>query len=148
MLMALDVNMTSSRNILSPLLFVALLLMAAASCRQSGNIHRNGPFIEFTDTVLDFGDVSLNDTLRFSFSFTNTGDAGLLLWGVQPDCGSCTKVAYPTDTIAPGQSGSIDVTFNGANKYGLGPHEFYIHVRTNTNKQYSDLLFTTYFSSL
>jgi hypothetical protein len=30
----------------------------------------------------------------------------------------------------------------------LGPHDFYIHVRTNTEKQYNDLLFTTYFSSL
>ena len=145
--MAFVDKMTSLRNILFPLLSVVLLLMATASCRQKGN-GRPQAVIEFADTVLDLGEVALSDTLRFSYHYTNSGDAGLLLWGVQPDCGSCTHVAYSTDTIAPGESGEIAVTFNGANKYGLGPHDFYIHVRTNTEKQYNDLLFTTYFSSL
>ena len=145
--MASVVKMHSLRNMTFLLLSVVLLLIAAASCRQKGS-SRPQAVIEFTDTVLDLGEVSLSDTLRFSYHFTNTGDAGLLLWGVQPDCGSCTHVAFSTDTIAPGESGEIAVTFNGANKYGLGSHEFYIHVRTNTEKQYTDLLFTTYFSSL
>ena len=148
MLTAFADNMTKRRSIPLLLLFPALLLLlATVSCRQKKS-GKPRAAIEFADTVLDLGSVSLSDTLRFSYRFTNTGDAGLLLWGVQPDCGSCTHVAYPTDTIAPGESGEIAVTFNGANKYGMGSHEFYIHVRTNTIKQYTDLLFTTYFSSL
>lgn len=87
----------------------------------------------------------MTEIQHFSYRFTNVGDSGLVLLGVQPDCNSCTKVAFPSDTIAPGHSGEIQVTFDGSERFVHGPHQFYIHVHSNSAKAYQDLEFRTDF---
>ena len=46
-----------------------------------------------------------------SFEFTNTGDEPLIIKNVQSTCG-CTVPSKPTEPIAPGKTGKIDVKYN------------------------------------
>ena len=91
------------------------------------------------------GLIPLEETQHFSYKFKNTGTSGLLLEGVEPDCGACTQVEFPKDTINPGQEGIIQVTFDGTGRYVSGPHEFFIHVKTNTRRTYINLSFLANF---
>ncbi|MBQ9285186.1 MAG: DUF1573 domain-containing protein [Bacteroidaceae bacterium] len=131
-------------NYILPLMAVALL-SATASCRHGNEKLAHGALIQFEDTILDLGDVPLTEIQHFSFRFTNVGDSGLVLLGVQPDCNSCTKVEFPSDTIPPGGSEEIHVTFDGSERFIHGPHQFYIHVHSNSAKAYQDLEFRTDF---
>ena len=102
------------------------------------------PQIHFEDTIVDLGQFPLAEHKEFSFRFTNTGTSGLVIEGVEPGC-VCTEVSYPSDTIPAGEGGEIRVFFNGEGRFLDGPHDFYIHVKSNTKPKYTDLLFTTDF---
>lgn len=133
--------MARQRFIIVYMLSALLLLTAAVACRQTASPQKHGPEIQYEDTVLNLGIVSLTEVQHFRYKFKNVGDQGLLIWHVEPDCGGCTKVEFPTDTIYPGQSGEIKVAFDAHERYTDGLHEFYIHVHTNTDRQYQDLTF-------
>lgn len=70
--------------------------------------------IEFKakDNTIDYGTVSKDsdDGVR-SFEFTNTGNEPLIITNVQSTCG-CTVPTRPTEPIAPGKTGKIDVKYN------------------------------------
>ncbi len=89
-------------------ILLALLLMNVALFAQKG------PKIEFKDkdNTIDYGTVNKDDDsgLR-SFEFTNTGDEPLIITNVQSTCG-CTIPTKPTEPIAPGKTGKIDVKYN------------------------------------
>ena len=121
------------------------MLCILFSCDHRTKSQKHGAVIQFEDTIIDLGEVSLAEVQYFSYHFTNVGDSGLVLLGVQPDCNSCTQVEFPSDTILPGYGGEISVTFDGSKRFVHGPHEFYIHVHSNTSKPYQDLEFKTDF---
>lgn len=50
---------------------------------------------------------------KYSFKFTNTGTAPLIINQAFGSCG-CTIPEYTQDPIKPGEKGSIDVTYNGS----------------------------------
>ena len=73
-----------------------------------------GPKIEFKakDNTIDYGKVSKDDDSGIrTFEFTNIGDASLVITNVQSTCG-CTVPSKPTEPIAPGMTGKIDVKYN------------------------------------
>ena len=73
-----------------------------------------GPKIEFKDkdNTIDYGKVTKEeDSGVRTFEFTNTGDAPLTIINVQSTCG-CTVPSKPTEPIAPGKTGKIDVKYN------------------------------------
>lgn len=89
-------------------ILIAVILMNAAVFAQKG------PKIEFKDkdNTIDYGTTNKDDDsgLR-SFEFTNTGDEPLVIINVQSTCG-CTIPTKPTEPIAPGKTGKIDVKYN------------------------------------
>lgn len=88
-----------------------------------------GPKIEFKDkdNTIDYGKVNKEDDNGVrSFEFTNTGDAPLIISNVQSTCG-CTVPSKPTEPIAPGKTGKIDVKYN----MNPGPIRKTITVETN-----------------
>ena len=89
-------------------LLITVLLLNAAVFAQKG------PKIVFTaqDNTIDYGTVNKDDDngLR-SFEFTNTGDEPLIITNVQSTCG-CTVPSKPTEPVAPGKTGKIDVKYN------------------------------------
>jgi hypothetical protein len=72
-----------------------------------------GPKIQFAAPVYDFGRARSGDPVKFSYIFTNIGDAALELSNVQPQCG-CTAAGEWTRKVEPGQTGTIPIQFNTA----------------------------------
>ncbi len=90
---------------------------------------QSGAKIEFKDAenTIDYGKVYKDsDSGLRTFVFTNTGDAPLIITNVQSTCG-CTVPTKPTEPIAPGKTGKIDVKYN----MNPGPIRKTITVETN-----------------
>ncbi|HLN94462.1 MAG TPA: DUF1573 domain-containing protein [Flavobacterium sp.] len=91
-----------------------LFFLALISVGMSVAHAQAGPKIEFLakDNTIDYGTVSkATDNGIRTFEFRNTGDAPLVIKNVQSTCG-CTVPTKPTEPIAPGKTGKIDVKYN------------------------------------
>ena len=85
--------------------------------------------MSFDKTFHDFGQISQGTPQQTVFTFTNTGDAPLIITDATSSCG-CTIPDYPKNTpIAPGQQGQMVVNFNGS---GQNQVTKTINVQANT----------------
>lgn len=86
--------------------------------------------IKFDTKSYNFGTFSEKNAIqRCVFTFTNVGDAPLVINQAVASCG-CTVPQYTKAPIAPGEKGTIEVTYNGAGKIP-GHFKKSITVRTN-----------------
>ena len=74
--------------------------------------------ITFDKKEHDFGTVLQGEVVTYSFHFTNTGNAPLLISSVNSSCG-CTVGDYPREPIAPGKGGVIKATYDSKSHYGM-----------------------------
>jgi len=89
------------------------------------------PVIKFDKIEHDFGTIEQNAPQETIFTFTNTGDAPLIITDATSSCG-CTIPDYPKNSpIAPGETGEMLVKFNGA---GQNQVTKTITVTANTEK--------------
>lgn len=72
------------------------------------------PKIVFDKTVIELGEVKVNSTKTFDFTFTNKGSGKLFIHKVSTGCG-CSKAEFPKEGIPSGGKGKITVTFNSTN---------------------------------
>lgn len=75
------------------------------------------PIFSFEKEAHDFGTIIQGEKVAYSFKFTNNGEGDLIITSAKGSCG-CTIPEYPTDPIAPGEEGVIDVVFNSEGKSG------------------------------
>ena len=73
--------------------------------------------IKFKETEYDFGVITQGDKIKHDFVFENVGDADLEILNVDVTCG-CTTPTFPFIPIAPGEKGTIGVTYNSTGKLG------------------------------
>ncbi len=73
------------------------------------------PAFEFESMEYNFGVVDEGEIVNHVFSFTNTGEAPLLIKNATATCG-CTIPSWPKEAIAPGETGEIEVNFNSKGK--------------------------------
>lgn len=91
------------------------------------------PVAEFTETKYDFGTIKEDGgKVTHDFEVTNTGDAPLIFTQIQASCG-CTTPKWSKKPIAPGEKGSVTVTYNPMNR--PGPFTKSITVTNNSAKQ-------------
>lgn len=127
------------------ILFPALLLAAgflATSAMESRPV-RSIPVqaadevyaeIKFDTLAADLGTFPASaPEQKCSFKFTNTGGAPLVIQQVFASCG-CTVPTYPKTPIKPGQSGVIEITYNGTNKFP-GMFKKTVTVRSNAKTE-------------
>lgn len=76
------------------------------------------PAFSFAKTVHDFGQITEGDVVTHTFTFTNTGEAPLVIQDAKATCG-CTVPSYPKTPIPAGGTGEIVVEFNSSNKPGV-----------------------------
>ncbi len=76
------------------------------------------PKISFETDIHNFGKVIQGEKVTYSFKFKNTGNANLIISDVSSSCG-CTVPKFTREPVAPGESGSIQVTFKSENKKGF-----------------------------
>ncbi len=93
---------------------------------------------EFSHTEHDFGVIIQGEKVEHSFVFENTGDADLEILNVDVTCG-CTVPTFPFIPIAPGEKGTISVTYNSTGK--LGNQKPMITVITNASPRTYKLYF-------
>ncbi|SEG65684.1 DUF1573 domain-containing protein [Sphingobacterium lactis] len=73
--------------------------------------------IEFKEEAFDFGKIKEGEVVKHVFTFTNTGEAPVILSQVTASCG-CTTPSFTTTPVLPGKSGEIAVEFNSAGMVG------------------------------
>lgn len=93
------------------LLFLFLTIIPLIAFSQKAKI-------EFEKTSHDFGTISeTGGAAVYDFVFKNTGDAPLILNNVRVSCG-CTTPSWSRQPIAPGQTGSVKVSFDPRHRPG------------------------------
>ncbi|WP_299443376.1 DUF1573 domain-containing protein [uncultured Aquimarina sp.] len=92
------------------------------------------PLMTFEETVFDFGTVTEGDILKHTFSFTNTGNAPLVIVNAKGSCG-CTVSNWPKEPIAPGMTEEMLVTFNTNGKPNAQNKQVTITTNTAAGKQ-------------
>lgn len=75
------------------------------------------PAFTFEKEAHDFGIIIQGEKVAYSFKFTNSGDADLIITSAKGSCG-CTVPSYPVEPIAPGAEAVIDVVFDSDGKSG------------------------------
>ncbi len=74
---------------------------------------KNLPVMTFDKAEHDFGTIDQGAPQETIFTFTNTGNAPLIITNATSSCG-CTVPEYPKNKpIAPGETGEMLVKFNG-----------------------------------
>lgn len=68
---------------------------------------------KFEQETHDFGKIPQGTPVTYTFKFTNTGTAPLIISNIQSTCG-CTVPDYSKTPVKPGEEGQIKVTFNAA----------------------------------
>lgn len=127
------------------ILYTSLLLLTFGACKQNTTanvdiIHNPNsaegydesekiPKISFESDMHDFGQLTAGENISYSFKFTNTGNADLVISGCDASCG-CTVADYPRERIAPGKSNYITVSFKSQGMSGQQVKE--ISVFSNT----------------
>ncbi|MBT8283825.1 DUF1573 domain-containing protein [Muriicola sp. E247] len=92
---------------------------------------KNLPVMTFNKAEHDFGTINQGTPQETTFTFTNTGNAPLIITNATSSCG-CTVPEYPKNTpIAPGETGELLVKFNGS---GQNQVTKTITVSANTEK--------------
>ncbi|MGD1947521.1 MAG: DUF1573 domain-containing protein [Croceivirga sp.] len=100
-----------------------------ASARDE--VSKKLPVMAFDKQEHDFGSIVQGTPQETVFTFTNTGEAPLIITDAKSTCG-CTVPQYPKNTpIAPGETGELVVKFNGS---GKGQVTKQVTVTANTEK--------------
>ena len=87
-----------------------------ANASERDEVSKKLPVMSFEKQEHDFGNIVQGTPQETVFTFTNTGDAPLIITDARSSCG-CTVPQYPKNSpIAPGDTGELVVKFNGSGK--------------------------------
>lgn len=87
---------------------------AAAETKPEGPL----PEFKFERVEYDFGAIKEGEKVAYTYKFTNTGQAPLIVQSVQPSCG-CTAPDWSKEPIPVGGSGFVKVEFDSNGKQGI-----------------------------
>jgi hypothetical protein len=104
---------------------VAAGLLTGSCGRSSSGAGKNAPsdttgtaILTFSAPEHDFGKVKAGEKVGCIFSYTNTGDADLVIASASASCG-CTVPKYDKKPVPPGGSGTIEVVFDTSGREGI-----------------------------
>lgn len=78
----------------------------------------NAPKIEFNSRTFDFGEIPEGKMVDYTFKITNKGKKELIIRNVTTSC-DCTAGKPDSNTIPPGESTGMKVTFHSDGKVGM-----------------------------
>jgi hypothetical protein len=101
---------------------------------ESSDSKPSMPAFNFEKEMHNFGQLIDGEKVSYSFKFTNSGNAPLIISSAKGSCG-CTVPNWPKDPIAPGESGTIDVTFNSSGRSGKQNKAVTLTANTNPSRK-------------
>jgi hypothetical protein len=152
-ILAADLSLSFMKSLLKSLYVISLLsalILLHWSCNQgqpselpsdmvdnpasavSKNGDESGPKIVFDKDAHDFGQIIQGEMISYSFHFTNSGSAPLLITDVKASCG-CTVADFPREAIAPGDKAYVTVTFDSKGRRGFQSKQVTVLANTNPN---------------
>jgi hypothetical protein len=88
-----------------------LILSIYAEPSKISNNTSKVAILEFDTEVIDYGKVEQHSDGNRVFTFTNKGDAPLIIADVKTSCG-CTVPSYTKTPILPGETGSLNIKYD------------------------------------
>lgn len=88
-----------------------------APLRQRTGGVKAEPNLKFTQTAIDFGEITDERKIEVEFPFQNVGSESIKIKNVEPSCG-CTTAELDKTVFLPGEWGVIRATFNPENRQG------------------------------
>lgn len=86
--------------------------------KSAQNTDGKAPVIQFDKTEFDFGKILQGEVVSYTFHFTNTGNAPLIITSVDKSCG-CTASDFPHQPVDPGKKGDIKITYDSKGHQGF-----------------------------
>jgi hypothetical protein len=86
-------------------------LVAFAFLLSSAAFAQTGPVMTFESTTVDYGEIERGAERIRTVTFTNTGDAPLVITNARGSCG-CTVPDWPKEPIMPGESSSLSINYD------------------------------------
>lgn len=104
--------------------------------QQTPSVPADGkyPTMTFSKKEHNFGTINEGDKVETVFTFTNTGEADLIISNASGSCG-CTVPEYPKEPIKPGKTGKMKVTFDSNGKPGKQQKSVTITANTQTTRE-------------
>ena len=87
------------------------------------------PVIQFEKTEFDFGKILQGEVVSYTFHFTNTGNAPLIISGIDKSCG-CTTGDFPRHPVNPGEGGEIKITYDSKGHFGFQSRTVVVNANT------------------
>ena len=91
------------------------------------------PAMTFNKKEHDFGVINEGAKVETTFTFTNTGEADLIIANASGSCG-CTVPEFPKEPIKPGKTGKMKVSFDSNGKPGMQQKSVNIIANTASGK--------------
>jgi len=120
-------------TVLSAMKVFLFICTISLTSMQAQNLDRTKKMadIDFEKETIDYGTIEkLSDGLRV-FTFSNTGNAPLIISNVKTSCG-CTVPTYSKEAILPGETGEIKVKYDTKR---MGAFSKTITVTSNANQE-------------
>ena len=76
------------------------------------------PVLSFEEKEHDFGELKEGEKVSYTYHFTNTGNASLIISSVVPGCG-CTVADFTRTPVPPQKEGKVTITFDTKDKQGM-----------------------------
>lgn len=117
-------------------ILVFSLLMVTMLPAQTAAILDEGADIKFDRDVHNFGTVNEDGKITCTFTFENTGNLPLEIYKATASCG-CTTPTYSELPVAPGEKGTIEVSYNTDGRPGAFNKSVTVYSNSRRHPSYS-----------
>ena len=105
-------KLTVNKKLSAMKVFLLLTVFSFASMQaQNSETAKKTASINFESEIVDYGTIEKGSDGMRVFTFTNTGNAPLIISDVKASCG-CTVPTYSKEAILPGEEGEIEVKYD------------------------------------
>ena len=92
----------------------AIAPVKAETAPDVNDVNEPAPKITIEEVVYDFGEIGPKSNNSCEFKFTNTGDGLLKIGKIETCCGFTAKLKENKKDYAPGESGTVIITFSAS----------------------------------
>ena len=106
-------TVNTSLNAIKVFLFVGVFSLTTIQAQDLAMVKtaKKVAILDFETEVIDYGTIAQHSDGMRTFTFTNTGNAPLIISEVKTSCG-CTVPAYSKEAILPGSEGQLEIVYD------------------------------------